>query len=57
MSVYLQIADLYLYPIAKGGYDKSYQPYIDLMNSNRLINSYVSLKEQATLGIKYSCFN
>ena len=57
MSVYLKIADLYLHPIAKGGYDKSYQPYIDLMNSNRLINSYVSQKEQATLGIKYSCFN
>ena len=30
LSVYLQIADLYLYPIAKGGYDKFYQPYIDL---------------------------
>lgn len=56
-SVLLQIADLYLYPIAKGGYDKTYQPYIDLMNSERLIDSEQPKTERETLGIKYSCFD
>ena len=35
----LQNADLYLYPMAKAGYDASYKPYLALMESGRLIDS------------------
>ena len=35
----LQIADLYLYPMAKAGYDASYKPYLALMRAGRLIDS------------------
>lgn len=57
LSTFLQIADLYLYPIAKGGYNKAYQPYLDLMKSDRLIDSVLSPTERELIGIKYSCFD
>ncbi len=53
----LQIADLYLYPIAKGGYDSTYRAYIELMLAGRLIDAQLSVEDCPTLGIKYSCFD
>lgn len=32
-SKLLQIADLYLYPMAEGGYDKLYRAYSELMDA------------------------
>ncbi|MGL4526280.1 MAG: DUF3800 domain-containing protein, partial [Aestuariivirga sp.] len=52
----MQIADLFLYPMAKGGYDPSYRPYAKLLSQGRLIDSLVSEDERPLLGIKYSCF-
>ena len=53
----LQIADLYLYPMAKAGYDASYKPYLALMEAGRLIDSVLPSEDRSLLGIKYSCFD
>ena len=53
----LQIADLYLYPMAKAGYDAGYKPYLALMRAGRLIDSGLSSEHRPLLGIKYSCFD
>jgi Protein of unknown function (DUF3800) len=52
----MQIADLVLYPMAKGGYDPSYRPYVKLRGKGKLIDSLLAIEELASLGIKYSCF-
>lgn len=51
-----QIADLYAYPIARGGYDPDYLPYTQLKARNKLIDCLVKEEELPHLGIKYSCF-
>lgn len=53
----LQIADLYLYPIAKGGYDPEYRSYKEMMSAGRLIDATLAPQDRAMLGIKYSCFD
>ena len=53
----LQIADLYLYPMAKAGYDAGYKPYLALMRAGRLIDAVLSSEDRPLLGIKYSCFD
>ena len=53
----LQIADLYLYPIAKGGYDPTYRPYVELLEAGRLIDAKLNEADRPLLGIKYSCFD
>lgn len=55
-SPMVQIADLYAYPIARGGYDEKYGPYADLRECRKLIDDYLSAEEISHLGIKYSCF-
>ncbi|MBW9054422.1 DUF3800 domain-containing protein [Rhizobium mesosinicum] len=52
----LQIADLMLYPMAKGGYDPTYKPYVDLMQAGKLIDALLREEDRPNLGIKYSCF-
>lgn len=52
----LQIADLYLYPMAKGGYDRAYRPYKTLIQAGRLIDAVLPVDERHKFGIKYSCF-
>ena len=52
----MQIADLVLCPMAKGGYDPSYRPYQKLMANRKLIDALLDPEERVTLGIKYSCF-
>lgn len=51
------MADLYLYPMVKGGYEPAYGPYRKLLAANRLIDAMLSEAERPTLGIKYSCFD
>jgi len=51
-----QIADLYTYPIARGGYDPEYLPYNQLKDSGKLIDCLLEDEEVPHLGIKYSCF-
>lgn len=52
----LQLADLLLYPMAKGGYDPEYKPYAALREHRKLIDDFLSEDERTALGIKYSCF-
>lgn len=53
----MQIADLYLWPMAKAGYDENYGPYRKLMDAGRLIDARLSVEDCPLLGIKYSCFD
>lgn len=53
----IQIADLILYPIAKGGYQPEYPPYKALIAENKLIDCLIDEKDISTSGIKYSCFD
>jgi len=55
-SPLLQIADLYLYPMVKGGYDQEYPPYKILMQNKKLIDALLPDELVEKRGIKYSCF-
>lgn len=52
----LQIADLYLFPIVKGGYDSEYSPYRKLKESGKIIDCILSEEELPYMSVKYSCF-
>ena len=52
-----QIADLVLYPIAKGRYDPEYRPFVKLREGGKLIDSHLEAKLLNQIGIKYSCFD
>lgn len=53
----IQIADLYLYPMAKAGYDPEYRPYKRLKDHGKLIDCLLSEEDLPMRGIKYSCFD
>ena len=53
----LQVADPYLYPMAKAEYDASYKPYLALVGAGRLIDSVLPPEDRLSLGIKYSWFD
>lgn len=53
----IQLADLMLYPMVKGGHDNNYAPYRILLENGRLIDSLLDAKEREKRGIKYSCFD
>lgn len=52
-----QIADLFLWPMVRAGYDQNYRPYVVLKEAGQFIEQRVSTGEWATLGSKYSCFH
>jgi len=52
-----QVADLLLYPLAKGGYEPTYRPYAKLMEAGRVIDAALKPEERPSLGVKYSCFD
>jgi len=52
----MQIADLVLFAMAKGGYDPSYRPYKKLMAHGKLIDALLKPEDGPMYGIKYSCF-
>lgn len=52
----LQLADLMLYPMAKGRYDPGYAPYQALRAGKMLVDDHLASEELPRLGIKYSCF-
>ncbi len=56
-SPLLQIADVYLYPMVRGGYDKQYIPYKILMDNAKIIDALLSEDKLASCGVKYSCFD
>jgi hypothetical protein len=52
-----QLADLYLYPIARGRYEPTYRPYVTLRAHKKLIDDHLESETMPHLGIKYSCFD
>jgi hypothetical protein len=52
----IQIADLYLYPMRRGGYDLAYRPLDDLKANDKIIDCLLSPEDIVHLGVKYSCF-
>jgi Protein of unknown function (DUF3800) len=56
MSPMAQLADLYLWPMAIGGYDPTNRPYARLKADGKLIDSVLRQQDLAAEGIKYSCF-
>jgi hypothetical protein len=56
-SPMIQLADLYLWPMAIGGYDPNNRTYKRLMEDRKLIDCLYSQEEISYLGIKYSCFD
>jgi hypothetical protein len=55
-SPMMQLADLCLYPICRGGYEPTYRSYQDLGRSQRLLDAQLDPADIPTHGIKYSCF-
>lgn len=56
-NLFIQIADLYLYPIVKRKYDPSYKPWIILLHNKKIIDAFLMKENYADQGIKYSCFD
>lgn len=52
-----QIADLYLWPICKAGYDSKHRPYVALRDAKRCIEDHLDSAEIEERGTKYSCFD
>lgn len=52
----MQMADLYLYPICRSGYDETYRPFDLMKKSRKVIDCHLDEAERPTLGIKFSCF-
>jgi len=55
-NAFIQIADIYLYPMVKRIYDPKYNPWVVLHKNGKVIDSYVPEINLNTEGIKYSCF-
>lgn len=56
-SPLMQVADLYLWPMCMGGYDKTNRPFLALIGNGRLMDCVCGSEEKLYLGIKYSCFD
>ena len=56
-NIYMQLADLVLWPMAKGGYEQNYPPYLELVKNGKIIDCHLDDKDIKNLGIKYSCFD
>ncbi len=52
----IQLADIVLYPMVKGGYEPNYRPYRHLMENKKLIDAVLAPEDLPSCGIKYSCF-
>jgi hypothetical protein len=51
-----QIADLFLWPMVRAGYEPDYRPYVLLKKASRFIEQRIPTDQHPTLGSKYSCF-
>lgn len=56
-DVFIQVADLYLYPMIKRKFDELFRPWTVLFIKNKVIDSLIDVNDLQKLGIKYSCFN
>jgi hypothetical protein len=56
-NIFTQIADLYLYPMRRSGYDLRYRPHEFLVQRKKPIDCHLTEQEVQIVGIKYSCFD
>lgn len=56
-NLFVQLADLYLYPMAKRRYEPTYNPWVLLYENKKVIDALLPEKEWLSRGIKYSCFD
>jgi hypothetical protein len=56
-NLFVQIADLYLYPMVKRKYDTEYSPWCVFYKNGKVIDAHLEEWEWDKLGIKYSCFD
>jgi uncharacterized protein DUF3800 len=52
----LQIADSYLYAMARHPYDKRFDVYCRLRDAHKTANTFLSTEEVPSMGIKHYCF-
>jgi len=57
VNQFVQIADLYLYPMAKRKYDPTYNPWVKLFEYKKVIDALIPEEKWSERGIKYSCFD
>ncbi|MFG0729491.1 DUF3800 domain-containing protein [Photobacterium damselae] len=50
----MQLADIVLYPLIKGGYDAEYPPYKLLVENKLIVDAHV--EDVRSMGVKYYCF-
>jgi len=55
-SPMIQLADLVLWPLCRGGYDAQYAPYTHLRATRKLLDC-IYPGEEVSRGTKYSCFD
>jgi len=55
-SPLMQLADLYLWPMCMGGYNKDNRPFKRLWDDKKLVDRQVDESNINELGIKYYCF-
>lgn len=53
----LQLADLFLYPMCRSGYDELYRPLKFMRDHRKLLDCHLPEDAIPTTGIKYSCFD
>lgn len=53
----LQIADSYIYAIARRGYDRRFDVYRRLVDDSRIIDCLLDKEDIPALGVKYYCFD
>jgi hypothetical protein len=56
-STLMQIADSYVYAIARGSYEAGYDVYDQITKAGRLITDQVPREKSAIMGIKTYCFD
>lgn len=55
-SSLMQLADLLLWPVCQGGYNKDHRAYAELVRAGKLLDVRCT-EENGLFGIKYSCFD
>lgn len=56
-SALMQLADLVLFPLCVGGYDKTHKTYKELKSMNKIIDDHLPQKRCTSEGVKYYCFD
>ena len=56
-SKLMQIADSFVYAMARGRYEPSLDIYKALRDSGRIVDDCLQPTDQAVMGVKYSCFD